>query len=277
MAQATMADEEAVRLMNEALLQVPSRAHTHPSTRTEVRVESQAEEALAVGEVPVGCVLVHRASRAIVARGRNRTNEMHNVRTHPPRGTAHHLSVPVAQATLHAELVAIEQLQDCSVADCELYVTVEPCIMCAGALRNLRIGARPSRPLSFQAHAHAHAQPAWCTAARMTASAGAALFSTCTRPAEDFPPPLVSRSRRASERASDFALPISMRASREADGPTGSHKHAAPVLLRRQPQRCGATRVSATASLSRTQPPWPSEGGHDIARPCRPSDVQAVQ
>lgn len=87
-----------------------------------------AEEALEGGEVPVGCVFVR--DDAIIASARNRTNELRN-------------------ATRHAELEAI----DCILADkaltpemtvyplstTSLYVTVEPCIMCASALRQLGI------------------------------------------------------------------------------------------------------------------------------------------
>ncbi|KAF9057332.1 cytidine deaminase-like protein [Panaeolus papilionaceus] len=86
------------------------------------------KEALAAGEVPVGCVFVRDSS--IIAKARNRTNELRN-------------------ATRHAELEAI----DCILADekltpdpvqyplstTTLYVTVEPCIMCASALRQLGI------------------------------------------------------------------------------------------------------------------------------------------
>ncbi|KAF6762510.1 tRNA specific adenosine deaminase [Ephemerocybe angulata] len=90
---------------------------------------AMAEEALAAGEVPVGGVFV-RDGR-IIAAARNRTNELRN-------------------ATRHAELEAI----DCILADpsltptpgekhplstTTLYVTVEPCIMCASALRQLGI------------------------------------------------------------------------------------------------------------------------------------------
>ncbi|KAF8966431.1 cytidine deaminase-like protein [Flammula alnicola] len=89
---------------------------------------TMAEEALAAGEVPVGCVFVRGGK--IIAKARNRTNELRN-------------------ATRHAELEAI----DCIIADKELtpeisqyalstttlYVTVEPCIMCASALRQMGI------------------------------------------------------------------------------------------------------------------------------------------
>lgn len=82
----------------------------------------QAEEALSAKEVPVGCVFVKNGE--IVAKARNRTNEWHN-------------------ATLHAELAAIDQFihkEPLPYNDITLYVTVEPCIMCASALRQLGIG-----------------------------------------------------------------------------------------------------------------------------------------
>ncbi|XP_032440877.1 tRNA-specific adenosine deaminase 2 isoform X3 [Xiphophorus hellerii] len=88
----------------------------------------QAREALQGGEVPVGCLLVHR--QEVVGKGRNEVNETKN-------------------ATRHAEMVALDQLLDwcrCGNLDvrgvCErtvLYVTVEPCVMCAAALRLMSI------------------------------------------------------------------------------------------------------------------------------------------
>ncbi|XP_040285183.1 tRNA-specific adenosine deaminase 2 [Bufo bufo] len=87
-----------------------------------------AQDALDNGEVPVGCLMVH--DKQIVGKGRNEVNETKN-------------------ATRHAEMVAIDQVLDwCEkngksstevFEDTILYVTVEPCIMCAGALRLLRI------------------------------------------------------------------------------------------------------------------------------------------
>lgn len=82
----------------------------------------QAEEALAAREVPVGCVFVKDGH--VIAKARNRTNEWHN-------------------ATLHAELAAIDLFihsEPRPFKDITLYVTVEPCIMCASALRQLGIG-----------------------------------------------------------------------------------------------------------------------------------------
>jgi tRNA-specific adenosine deaminase 2 len=75
-----------------------------------------------VGEVPVGCVIVHRGN--IIAHGRNATNASLN-------------------ATRHAEIEAIDRIVGEHGAagalellrECVLYVTVEPCVMCAAALR----------------------------------------------------------------------------------------------------------------------------------------------
>ena len=81
-----------------------------------------AREAAAVGEVPVGCVIVRNGE--IIGRGRNRREEK--------------------QATAsHAEMEAIAQanqaLGSWRLDACELYVTLEPCPMCAGAILNARI------------------------------------------------------------------------------------------------------------------------------------------
>lgn len=82
-----------------------------------------ARLAMAEGEVPVGCVIVRDG--AVVGRGRNRRE--------------------TAQTALgHAELEAIAQacrtLGGWRLAGCALYVTLEPCPMCAGAIINARVG-----------------------------------------------------------------------------------------------------------------------------------------
>lgn len=82
-----------------------------------------AREAAAAGEVPVGCVIVR--SGEIVGRGRNRREEK--------QATASH-------AEMEAIAQANERLGTWRLADCELYVTLEPCPMCAGAILNARIG-----------------------------------------------------------------------------------------------------------------------------------------
>ena len=82
-----------------------------------------AREAFDDGEVPVGCVVTD-AQGAIIGRGRNR-REM--------RG----------DATAHAELEAIREAcastGDWRLDGCTIYVTLEPCPMCAGAIINARI------------------------------------------------------------------------------------------------------------------------------------------
>lgn len=81
-----------------------------------------AREAAAAGEVPVGCVIVRNGQ--IVGRGRNRREEK--------RATASH-------AEMEAIARANEALGTWRLEDCELYVTLEPCPMCAGAILNARI------------------------------------------------------------------------------------------------------------------------------------------
>ena len=77
-------------------------------------------------EVPVGCVFVHTTTSEIIGNGFNLTNLSQN-------------------ATRHAEMVAIDdilfrQRRDVGIfKECDLYVTCEPCIMCAAALAKLQI------------------------------------------------------------------------------------------------------------------------------------------
>ena len=81
-----------------------------------------AREAADAGEVPVGCVIVRKGQ--IVGRGRNRREEGKS-------------------ALAHAEIEAISQacanLGGWRLWECTLYVTLEPCPMCAGAIINARI------------------------------------------------------------------------------------------------------------------------------------------
>ncbi len=73
-------------------------------------------------EVPVGAVIVHRGR--IIARARNQREKLKD-------------------PTAHAEMIALTQAAaalDCwRLTDCTIYVTKEPCVMCAGALVNARI------------------------------------------------------------------------------------------------------------------------------------------
>ena len=81
-----------------------------------------AREAAAAGEVPVGCVIVRNGE--IVGRGRNRREEKQSTASH---------------AEMEAIAQANEALGTWRLEDCELYVTLEPCPMCAGAILNARI------------------------------------------------------------------------------------------------------------------------------------------
>lgn len=77
----------------------------------------EAGKAFREGEIPIGAVIVCRGQ--IIARGHNLTERLHDV-------TAH--------AEMQAITAATEYLGGKYLTDCTLYVTVEPCIMCAGAL-----------------------------------------------------------------------------------------------------------------------------------------------
>lgn len=82
----------------------------------------QAKKAYALGEVPIGCVIVYEDK--VIARGYNRRNTDKNT-------------------LAHAEITAInrasKKLGDWRLEDCTLYVTLEPCQMCAGAIVQSRI------------------------------------------------------------------------------------------------------------------------------------------
>ncbi|EFA76273.1 adenosine deaminase [Heterostelium album PN500] len=89
---------------------------------------NEAKKALDEGEVPVGCVIVH--NDIVIAAGSNKTNIKKN-------------------ATRHAEIEALDSIYlsenaskfggDKLLSDCKLYVTVEPCIMCAAVLQLAKI------------------------------------------------------------------------------------------------------------------------------------------
>lgn len=98
----------------------------------------QAQKALAIDEVPVGAIIVKDGK--IIARGYNQRERKQMV-------------------TKHAEMIAIEKacrrLGTWRLDDCDLYVTLEPCIMCSGALLNARIrrviyGANVNRWFAFE-------------------------------------------------------------------------------------------------------------------------------
>ena len=83
---------------------------------------TQAKKAATLGEVPIGCVIVHEGK--VIGRGYNRRN--------------------TDKSTLsHAEMTAIKKasakLGDWRLEECRMYVTLEPCQMCAGAIVQARI------------------------------------------------------------------------------------------------------------------------------------------
>ena len=81
-----------------------------------------AREAAAHGEVPVGCVIVKDGK--VIGRGRNRREEKQAVYSH---------------AEMEAMAQANAALGSWRLEGCDLYVTLEPCPMCAGAILNSRI------------------------------------------------------------------------------------------------------------------------------------------
>ncbi len=82
----------------------------------------QAKKAGALGDVPIGCVIVHEGK--IIARGYNKRNKDKTV-------------------LAHAELLAMKKackiIGDWRLEECTMYVTLEPCQMCAGAIVQARI------------------------------------------------------------------------------------------------------------------------------------------
>lgn len=82
----------------------------------------EAEKAYAIHEVPIGCIIVKDGK--VIAKGSNRRNKDRNVIS-------------------HAEILAIsdacKKIHDWRLEDCTMYVTLEPCPMCAGAIVQARM------------------------------------------------------------------------------------------------------------------------------------------
>lgn len=82
----------------------------------------EAQRAAALGEVPVGAVVVQDGK--VIGRGCNRP-------------------ITDSDPTAHAEIIALREashaLRNYRLSDCDLYVTIEPCAMCAGAITHARI------------------------------------------------------------------------------------------------------------------------------------------
>lgn len=82
----------------------------------------EAKKAEAIGEVPIGAVIV--LGDEIVGRG-------HNLRESSRDGTAHAEIIAIREASVHLDAWRL--------LDCRLYVTLEPCPMCAGAIVQCRV------------------------------------------------------------------------------------------------------------------------------------------
>lgn len=82
----------------------------------------EAQKALAINEIPIGAIIVY--NNEVIGRGHNQTIKNKNI-------------------LHHAEIIAITEaaknLNNHRLVDCDLYVTIEPCLMCSGAIINSRI------------------------------------------------------------------------------------------------------------------------------------------
>lgn len=90
--------------------------------RMMVQALAEAAASLETDDVPVGAVVVHDGR--IIGRGRNQRELLKD---------------PTAHAEMIALTAAAEALRSWRLLDCTLYVTLEPCVMCAGAIVNARI------------------------------------------------------------------------------------------------------------------------------------------
>ena len=82
----------------------------------------QAKKAYAIGEVPIGCVIVHDGK--IIGRGYNRRTIDKNT---------------LAHAEIQAIRKACKKMNDWRLEECTMYVTLEPCQMCSGAIVQSRM------------------------------------------------------------------------------------------------------------------------------------------
>ena len=110
-----------------------------------------ARQAATTGEVPVGAVLVHRG--VVIASGHNAPIGSHD---------------PTAHAEIRALRDAAARLGNYRLEDCELYVTLEPCPMCAGALLHedglschAAPGAPSRRPVRARSGCPQHKRLSW--------------------------------------------------------------------------------------------------------------------
>ena len=107
----------------ETKLETPEeKAHRKERERFMRQAITQAKKAEKLMEVPIGCVIVYEGK--VIARGYNRRNTDKNTLSH---------------AELNAIRKASKKLGDWRLEGCTLYVTLEPCQMCAGAIVQARV------------------------------------------------------------------------------------------------------------------------------------------
>ncbi|RYF82326.1 MAG: tRNA adenosine(34) deaminase TadA [Comamonadaceae bacterium] len=143
---------------------------------------AQAQAAAEAGEVPVGAVVVHNGR--LLATGRNNPVSAHD---------------PCGHAEVNALRAAAAALGNYRLDGCELFVTLEPCPMCAGAVLHARLsrvvfGAADPRTGAAGSVVDLFAQPALNHHTRVQ---GGVLADACARPLQDF-----FQARRAQSRAS---------------------------------------------------------------------------
>lgn len=153
-----MQDEQDLAFMDQAVAMVRPQRFISCRLQPQLTPVQQAEEALAAREIPVGCVLVHDGK--VVARGRNRTNEGRNATLHAEFDALRHLlpdrshaqtpgltrpytpqaeDVIAAAAEKEGPVAGGRKIWQTPLKGVVLYVTVEPCLMCASAMRQVGI------------------------------------------------------------------------------------------------------------------------------------------
>jgi tRNA(adenine34) deaminase len=171
-----------------------------PLSRDELAMRLALDQALnaqLVGEVPVGAVLIRHteAGPQVIATGYNRP-----ITTHDP--------------TAHAEIVALRHaaalIENYRLPDCELYVTLEPCAMCAMALLHARVkrvvfGARDFKTGAAGSVIDLFSQP---LLNHQTQVQGDVLSDSCGRVLKEFF--AMRRAQQRSERAAERALTASL-------------------------------------------------------------------
>jgi tRNA(adenine34) deaminase len=146
---------------------------------------NQAQNALVMGEVPVGAVIVK--DQQVIATGYNQPVGSHD---------------PTSHAEINALRQAAQQLGNYRLPDCELYVTLEPCAMCVGAMLHARLkrvvfGAFDPKTGAAGSVLDLFAEP---SLNHQTDVQGGVLADTCGGMLRDF---FAARRRAAAEPAED--------------------------------------------------------------------------